>query len=165
VVVKYEGICKKSFAKATVELTEKDVERFSIQFSDKIEINAISGIGYNAFTLAHDITDAELEFITLMTALESIFNSTGDQISHTVSRHLALILSSDREGFELHYRKMKKLYAIRSKIVHGSSVNDELTTHLNTLKNYTREALNYSLLYKKTKADLFNYLNAKGFPD
>jgi hypothetical protein len=165
VVMRYGGFSKKIFSIANMDFTAEEVDRFSTQFTGvALGINEISKIAYDSFTLSHDILDPRTEFVTLMTALESIFNAGIDQISHTVSRHLALIVSSNEIEFVMHYQAVKKLYGIRSKIVHGDAIKANLTTAVQHLKTYVRQVLQFSLTYQGSKKDLFNYLNVKGFP-
>lgn len=59
-----------------------------------------------------------IEFTTLMTCLEALLLNEKGELAHRISRNVAVLFSNDKEsGIEM-YARMKKLYDIRSKIVH-----------------------------------------------
>lgn len=111
------------------------------------------------------LNNASERIVNLMTALESIFNRNPNQISHVIARHLSLIISSDKEEFSVNYARIKKLYTIRSKIVHGQSTipQSEQGNIVSELQNITRQAILYCLNSNMNKDELFSYLNCKGF--
>lgn len=61
----------------------------------------------------------ELEFIMLFSVLEMTFGSGHMEITYQISRGTALLLSSSSKEMEEIYKKMKKLYGVRSKYVHN----------------------------------------------
>ena len=120
--------------------------------------------------------DQKLRFVVLMISLESIFNkSAQDPIQHILSRHVALTLSSDKTTFECYFKELKRLYNIRSTILHGKIKGDELKkvgnikSHAVRLEEIVRSVLRWLVwLYdyensEPTKESLFTYLNSKGF--
>ena len=117
------------------------------------------------FNSCYELSDYKTRFINLITSLESIFNRSESQISHIVARHLSLILSKDKESFEVNYRRIKKLYGIRSKLVHGQSINfkESLEELTHELQNYTRKAILFCMQTDLGKNELFSFLNSKGF--
>ena len=98
-----------------------------------------------------------------MTCLESLFNLGKDQIAHTISRHLALILSSDKDEFKINYARIKKLYNIRNGIVHGVEYKGNLMDDYIDLCEKVRRAINYCNTAGLTKEQLFEHLNLSGF--
>jgi len=62
-------------------------------------------------------------FLSLCTCVEALLNSKGTEVSHTVCERLALCLSSDPDERHAIYGEMKKIYGIRSDIVHGNFRN------------------------------------------
>jgi hypothetical protein len=145
-------------------VTKNEVQEFREIFSKEIINNDLIELALNNFNLSYEIIEAKTKYITLMTCLESIFNHAGgDQITHTVSRHLSLILSSTKEEFEQNYSRIKHLYKIRSSIVHGATVKENLTDLTNELQQMVRKAINYCRNLSMNKKQLFDYLNAKGF--
>ena len=115
------------------------------------------------FGLFRESLQIKTKYITLMTCLESIFNQGRDQITHTVSRHLALITSKSEQEFQINYRRIKHLYKVRSMIVHGGKVKDDLNSLTSELQNNVRSAINYCLASPHDKETLFDKLNAMGF--
>ena len=101
-----------------------------------------------------------------MTALESLFNSGTSQIAHTISRHLSLIISKNKEEFHRKYKEIKKLYGTLNKIVHGIGVNRQkvdLEKSMLNLQVLTREAILHCLESGIGKNELFDHLDSRGF--
>jgi hypothetical protein len=117
------------------------------------------------FNLTYSFTDLKAKYLNLMISLECIFNSGKEQISHTISRHIAIILSSNKDEFKICYKKCKKLYNLRSQIVHGQKVlkDQDLKESLEILQNYVRSVIIYCLNLDLDKEQLFERLNYLGF--
>jgi len=98
-----------------------------------------------------------------MTCLESLFNLGKDQISHTIARHLSIILSDKKEQFKENYTRIKKLYNIRNSIVHGGEYKDDIIQDYLELSNKVRAAINFCNVPDLTKEKLFEDLNSRGF--
>ncbi|MFI5193211.1 MAG: hypothetical protein ACHQD7_04120 [Chitinophagales bacterium] len=124
----------KEFAVCKLEINSDESKRFGIMFTDKFDVNELSKIAFESFSVSHLIPDVKTQFVTLMTALESIFNMGENQIVHTVSRHLALLLAKDQAEFTMHYKRIKKLYSLRSKITHGSAPKWSIADETEELK-------------------------------
>lgn len=73
----------------------------------------------NSYDKSYLIGIPELEFIMLFSVLEMTFGSGRTEITYQISRGTALLLSSSSKEMEEIYRKMKKLYTVRSKYVHN----------------------------------------------
>lgn len=128
-----------------------------------ITLNSLNEIAVLNFEGSYSISNTKIRFITLMTSLESLFNFGKDQIAHTISRHLSLIISINKIEFELNYKKIKKLYNKRNNIVHGSSetVNKEEVLEI---ENLVRKAIIFTLTNEyKNKEEFFHFLNSKGY--
>lgn len=146
-------------------LTESDVEKFKASFRLTFEATPLVSLAMGHFQMAYQIKDPRIRFITLMTALESIFNVGSEQITHIVSRHLAMVTSSNAVEFEKAYKENKKLYGHRSQIVHGTGKGNNDPALLEELENKLRTAIRYCMEQHsdKDKKELFTYLNSSGF--
>jgi hypothetical protein len=146
----------------TYSLITDDLIQAHKMLSEDISVNLLSELAMENFKESYRIVDPRLRFITLMTTLECLFNIGIEQIAHTISRHLSVIVSTDSESFNENYIYIKKLYNIRNKIVHGSpSIKPK--QELFDLEDYVRKALKYSLKFDRSKKDLFEHLNQIGF--
>ena len=116
------------------------------------------------FDQSYRININEVRFIVLITSLESILNVNREQISHTFSRHLALMLTQDRNDFPVIYKKIKKLYNLRSQIIHGASKEIEnMEDNINELENYVRKSIvAVNKLEFQNSNDLFEHFNNMG---
>lgn len=147
-------------------MSSAEIDLFKECFNPSFKINELCKLAFDSFELAYRLENLQTRFVTLMTALESLFNQGRDQITHIVSRHLALIVANDKVEFQEHYKAIKKLYGIRSAIVHGQGFrNDSLMKDCNILEEYVRRALNYCLKLDldMTRRELFEELNANGY--
>ena len=144
-------------------LSAEEAIRFFGLFRESLQTNSLTELALSNFNLSYEIEDIKTKYITLMTCLESIFNQGRDQITHTVSRHLALITSKSEQEFQINYRRIKHLYKVRSMIVHGGKVKDDLNSLTSELQNNVRSAINYCLASPHDKETLFDKLNAMGF--
>jgi len=145
----------------TIKLNSSQVEQFASLFNPEFEINELSLIGYGKFVRSHDLEDLATELGSLMSAIESVFNYNKRRISHTVSAHVALLVSHDKNEYNQHYVSMRDLYELRSKITHGEIFDGHLERPIMELKWFTRESLIFSLSYPKSKKALFNEFDAR----
>lgn len=159
------GPHKQSLNIGTYSIDDHDVEEFKKTFVPEFKPNLLVELAINNYNLCYDITDLKIRFTILMMCLESLFNHGFDQISHTTSRHLSIIISSTDEEFQKNYGRIKKLYDIRSKIVHGAKFKEEKDLYLYTTDLYelVRTAIKYCLPLEMNREDLFKKLNAMGF--
>ena len=144
-------------------LTELEIANLANIFSPVFKINPLTELAISSFNLAYKSTDIRSRYITLMICLESLFNQGIDQISHTISRHLAIIASSSMDEFYLHYKSIKKLYSLRSQIIHGQKDVKAIKKETDELQDYVRLAINYCLKVDLDRKELFEKLNVFGF--
>lgn len=124
----------------------------------------LTEMALNNFNLSYEVLDEKTKFITLMTSLECLFNIGKDQIAHTVSRHLSIILSKNTKEFLENYALIKKFYGLRSKIVHtGGSINENINQSVIELQDMARKAISVCLALNINKEELFEKLNCFGF--
>ncbi len=142
-------------------ITEEEAHIFAEHYKKKFDSNLIKLALIN-FNLSYHLSNRKVMFINLMVCLESLFNLGKDQISHTISRHLAIILSNSLEEFNSNYKKLKKLYSLRSDLVHG---NKDYDPHYEAeeLQDYVRKAIIFCAEFEGDKKALFEHLNSKGY--
>ncbi|MDB5284518.1 MAG: hypothetical protein JWO06_3593 [Bacteroidota bacterium] len=150
-------------ARGDYTLTDSAVEELSNKLVAKYEKNNLTELAIQNFSIVYDLPDGRLRFITLVTCLESLFNLGKDQIAHTISRHLSIILSNSKEQFKENYKQIKKLYNMRSSIVHGGEYKGDIIQDYLELSNKVRAAINFCNVPDLTKEKLFEDLNSRGF--
>ncbi|MBN1186849.1 MAG: hypothetical protein JXB49_31520 [Bacteroidales bacterium] len=155
---------KRSLITKEYIIEDEDISEIEKKLASNLIINDLSKLAYESFMQSYTIDNIKLRYLTLMISLESLFNLGTDQISHTISRHLSLLISETKDVFQENYKKIKKLYDLRSKIIHGSpSLIEVLKTEISVLERMVRAALNFSLSKELSKKELFDLLNSKGF--
>lgn len=75
------------------------------------------GYLWSALTTSH----IELSFVALCMALEAIASTSHSEITHILAERCAVLVHSKGAERLLLYQEIKKLYSLRSKIVHGRS--------------------------------------------
>jgi hypothetical protein len=156
----------RTFDFSALELTELKL-RMQSGMASKVRVNELTQLALSNFILSYEIIDLKTRFVTLTTALESLFNNAKGEITHVISRHLALIVSTNKPEFASNYKHVKKLYAIRTSLVHGAPTPKDLVSRLQELEDYVRKAINYCIQLDPsevpTAAILFEWLNAAGY--
>lgn len=152
-------------SKGDYTLTDEEAENLSKMLTAKFEANNLTELAIKNFCVVYDLPDGRLRFITLMTCLESLFNLGKDQIAHTISRHLSVIVSTNKEQFKENYKQVKKLYNKRNSIVHGGEYNGDIIQDYIELSDKVRAAIKYCNITGLTKEKLFEDLNSQGFND
>ena len=132
-------------------------------YEDSFNPNQLTELAIDNFNLSYNIVDVRTKYLSLMTCLESLFNTSTNQISHTVSRHLALIISKNIDEFNNNYRRIKELYGIRNRIVHGGTVSEDISKATDDLQEKARIAINDCLKTNLNKLQLFEKFNVMGY--
>ncbi len=135
----------------------------------RLTSNELSEIATKFFTNCYHTHDYQIKLINSMIAFESLFNRGKDQLRHIISRHTAILISETKEEFDRIYLEMKKLYDLRSSLVHTGHISDKSLkpfgdTRSGAIKlmNYLRQVLLKCYQYNGNKNDLFEELNLKG---
>lgn len=149
-------------ARGNYTLTDDEVVKLSSLLVRKYEVNSLAEIAVKNFNTVYDLPDVRLRFITLVTCLECLFNLGKDQIAHTISRHLSLILSENKTQFKENYKRIKKLYHVRSALVHGGDYKGDIVNDYLEMSDKVREAIKYCNKQGLTKEVLFDDLNSRG---
>lgn len=144
-------------------LNDVEVDVLSKTLKHNFESNSLTELAVKNFNIVYNLPDGRIRFITLMTCLESLFNQGKEQIAHTIARHLAIILSKNKDEFIENYTRTKKLYNARNAIVHGSEHKGNLVEDYLDLAEKVRKAINYCNKSELSKEGLFAELNTRGF--
>ncbi len=145
-------------SKEEVDILNKFIHEIELPFKEKYLQLALDNLQESIIPKKQ-----ELLFLYSMIGFEALFNKGKDQITHTISRHTAIITGKRPGKFHKIYKEMKSYYDIRSKLVHGISntkINNEVILRLRYL---LRECIKEIYKLNLNKDDLFEYLNEKGF--
>lgn len=143
-----------------IESLQQFIEKFRLPF-DKPYIQ----LSFDMFEMSYKGTYPTIGLICLISGLESLFNTGGPEITKTISRHIAVLLAKDKVDGDIIYKDLKRLYNIRSSIVHARKLVSVSERDLFKLRNYLRESIKRISSLALEKADLFDLLNKHGFGD
>lgn len=146
-------------------INDIDITKLEKHLNEDLESTELTKLAEMYFETSYESYDVKIRFTNLIIALESLFNRSKDQISHIIARHLSLIISQNKEEFKINYKRIKKLYGIRSQIVHGQTVKfkENINDMTDEVQNHVRTAILYCIRTKMTKEELFLFLNSTGY--
>lgn len=162
---KFTGKFNNTYYFSEYSLSLEEAKEFSTFFKKEFEQNNLVEIAISNFNLSYEASDTKSKFLLLMTCLESLFNLGKDQIAHTISRHLSIIISKSKEEFDQNYNHIKKLYNIRNGIIHGGVQKSNLIKEVDDLANLVRKAIIYCIKLDIQKDELFKKLNSLGYSE
>lgn len=76
----------------------------------------------NFMTSSRKTAYPSLKIAQVCSALESLFSTSTGELTHRLSERVAHFLGGSAEAMEARYQFMKKAYAIRSQVTHGSHI-------------------------------------------
>ena len=146
-------------------IKDKDIIKLEKHLNQDLESTKLTELAEMYFESSYELYDAKIRFTNLIIALESLFNCNKDKISHTIAKHLSIIISINKEEFERNYKRIKKLYRIRGQIVHGQTdrFKENIDNLTDEVQNLARTAILYCIRTKMNKQELFLFLNSAGF--
>lgn len=144
-------------------ISEDEVLDLKETLNNFFEKKSVTNIAIDSFNLSYSNISNELRYLSLMICLESLFNVNGKEIAHTISRHLAIVVSSNEDEFKSNYSVIKKLYDYRSNIVHGRKTKEDSLNKIIELEGFVRKAINFFLKINLNQKELFATLNLAGW--
>lgn len=131
----------------------------------KLPFNDFLQLAFENFELSYQIRNINLSFLSLMISLEALLSPGGSELTYKISRNAAVLLGKEKDESEVIFSEIKKLYKLRSKIVHGEKSNIINTEVLLKLRHYIRESIKEINKVGKSKDELLDVLNSCGFGD
>ena len=105
---------------------------------------------------ARGSSDLGIKVANYVTCFESLFCSDSAEIAHKLSERVTILNFIDTEERISSYRKMKRAYSLRSKVVHGDKLSNKLIGELEELSIFCDNLL------RKT---FHKILTTKGLPE
>lgn len=119
-------------------------------------------LAFENYELSYETQDINLAFLALMAALETLFNPGDQEVTHRISRNVAILLGQDENDSRKLLKNVTELYSKRSKILHRGkriATKEELIQ----LRSYVRESIKQIYRLGKNKEDLMDMLDSLGF--
>jgi len=110
-------------------------------------------LAFDNFELSYEIRNHNLSFLPLMIALEILFNPGKMELRYRISRNTAVLLGGNNDEYSKKiFSKVKRLYDLRSEVVHTGKKTIIKKDDLLLLRHYVRESIKeiYKLDKKKT---------------
>ena len=122
-------------------------------------------LAFENYEMSYQTFSRVLAFLSLMISLELLYNIGMSELRYRISRNAAVLLgNTDAESHEI-FTRIKKLYEIRSKIVHAGKTDDIEQDHVFELRKYIRRSIIDMNYINKPKEDLLKLINKLGYND
>lgn len=145
-----------------IEALNKFIEAVKLPFS-----LPFLQLAFSNFQLSFYIRETHLSFLSLMIALEALFNAGTQELTHRLSRCVAVLLGNSKADSKSVLDDLKKnLYSKRSKIVHTGKQDVVTEDDLLKLRHYVRESIkDIYRIGMNSKEELLDLLESHGFGD
>ena len=104
-----------------------------------------------------------LSFLSLMIAMEVLFNPGKSELRYRISRNCAVLLGKDEKESQEIFSTIRNIYDVRSKIIHTGDSSNFDKEHLPLLRHYIRESIKKMILCDESKNTILGKLNTLGF--
>jgi len=135
-----------------------DLFKFKLPFKVK-EIN----LAFDNYEDSFETDNRSLSFLSLMMAMESLFNLGRGELRYRISRNCAVLLGKDLDDSIEIFKDIKEIYDTRSDLVHSGvskKLNDDMVFRL---KKYVRHSIIAMLYLNESKKVILAKLNLLGF--
>lgn len=115
------------------------------------------------FNQSYRVAQVHLEFLTLMLALEAIFNDGKQELRNKVSRGCAVLIGRNKEESRRVFKGVRDLYDKRSVLVHTGDTAKVGEVDVLQLHSYVRQGLARALALNLSKDKFTAVLQEAGF--
>ena len=120
-------------------------------------------LAYENFLLSYDVLDDRLSFLTLMIAMETLFNDGTQELRYRLARGAAVFLGKSIKESQQIFNDLRKLYDKRSTLVHTGDSKNISSSDLHLLQNYVRDSLRLLIECNLPKKELTSRLTLEAF--
>lgn len=115
-----------------------------IYFKEKDVFNRIKN-ALEFFRVGLSMLAYQLRFVLFVIALESIYSTSKAEVTFSLSQRVAWFLGNDSNERIDYFETVKKCYKIRSQIVHGTHVSNDLKIEIDSLMLKLEDIIRRSL--------------------
>jgi len=120
-------------------------------------------LAFKNYERSYETQNPALAFLALIISLEILYNPGGGEISFRISRNCAVLLGSSKNESDAIFKDIRRIYKIRSNMVHTgdtSKCDDEL---VKTVRHYVRESIKKMNQLGESKQKILEKINTLGF--
>lgn len=144
---------------------EKEIEKCNY-FLENINLphDGRLKIAIDNFNQSYNKILYELQFMSLMMTMESLYSKNPVEATFRLTRNCAIFISETKDEAEAIYNDFNRLYKMRSHLIHGRIKGIEYKEVL-TLREYVRRSIVRYLLSRKNSDAIIEELDKLGFGD
>lgn len=125
-------------------------------YKEYLKINYLRSSIQN-YINAFDSNYFHFSFIAFCISLESITNGNSELL-YRLARNIAIICGKDENTSNIVFKNIKKIYSLRSKIVHGADFDDDLVSdYLYYLECIASKTITELLIHNIAQIDILNH--------
>lgn len=148
----------------TLTVSEKDeLGQFLKKYTTPLKPEFLQ-LAFENLDQSYSVEHDELAFLTLMIGVEVIFNDGKQELKYRITRGMAILLGTLYSPREI-YDKMRKLYDMRSRLVHTARHDDLVFHDILGLRFLLRTAILKLMDLQISKDKLSELLTISGFGD
>lgn len=143
-----------------------NINAFIDAYFDKLESIKYIKFSIQNYRNAFSSNYTHLSFIAFCISLESITNGNSELL-YRICRNVAVLCGKDKESGYIIFNNIKKIYGLRSKIVHGMDFSDEtVEKYLYYLQSITSKVIVQLLIHEIDSVKILNEkITSLGFGD
>lgn len=147
-------------------LSVQDLEKEDLQrFLDQTPIvfrHEFLRTATEAFDLSLTIKNLTMAFLALMIASETLFNRGHSELRYRIARNTAALLGESRSDARRIFGEVRRLYDLRSRVVHTGRLDLVSDEDFCKLRDYVRASIREIITINQAKDELMDLLNDVG---
>lgn len=143
-----------------------EINEFASQYFDRLNLVNYIGIAIENYITSFTASHLHYQYLTLFIALESTIYGN-QELTYRLRRTVAILCGKDDSNCDLIYENLNKLYALRSKIIHGEEYSmPKVQEYLPALKSIVSRTIIELLIHNiPTNMELNSIINRLAFGD
>lgn len=144
---------KLSLKSVNIELVNDFIKNY---YKEHLKVNYLK-FSIQNYINAFDSNYYHFSFIAFCISLESITNGNSELL-YRLARNIAVICGKDANTSDIIFKNIKKIYSLRSKIVHGADFDDDLVSdYLYYLECIVSKTITELLIHNISSIDILNH--------
>lgn len=120
-------------------------------------------LAFENYEDSYEAQHPTLSFLSIMIAMEVLFNPGRSELRYRISRNCAVLLGKDEKESQEIFSTIKNIYDVRSKIIHSGDSSNFDKENLPLLRHYLRESIKKIIFCDESKDTILGKLNTLGF--
>lgn len=145
-------------------LSENDIDELNAFFNIQLPLTPpFLELAFKNYERSYESQNQVLAFLSLMISLEILYNLGGGEIGYRIARNCAVLLGNSKNESDAIFKDIRKIYKIRSKIVHSGDISKCDEELVKIVRHYIRESIKKMIQLGEDKEKILSKINTLGF--